>query len=224
MIVAVAGCPNPPLLLRGITGRPVAEVEQLRSACLAAIGELLAAGPSRLVVIGAAAPGEDDKALGIVIGRLLLDQAGCALPVEHLVIAADSSPADCLRAGRALAEQDADIGLLVMADGSARRSLKAPGYLDARAAPFDDGVRACLESGRLAGLAELDPALAAELLVAGRAAWQVLAGAVGEEAGRSRLHYSDDPFGVWYPVFSWLPTRPADRRPASSGVDSGTAR
>ncbi|MEO6501576.1 MAG: hypothetical protein ABIQ09_06660 [Jatrophihabitantaceae bacterium] len=21
----------------------------------------------------------------------------------------------------------------------------------------------------------------------------------------SRMHYSDDPFGVWYPVFSWLP-------------------
>ena len=215
-IVAVAGCPNPPLLLRGITGHPVAEVEQLRAACLAAIGELLAAGPSRLVVIGAAAPGEDDKALSIVVGRLLLSQAGCRLPVEHLVVAADSPPADCLRAGRALADQadraQADrtqagaTGLLVMADGSARRSLKAPGYLDARAAPFDEGVQECLRAGRLGCLAELDPVLAAELLVAGRAAWQVLAGAVGEVPGRSRLHYSDDPFGVWYPVFSWLPT------------------
>lgn len=226
MIVAVAGCPNPPLLLRGITGRPVAEVEQLRAACLAAIGELLAARPSRLVVIGAAAPGEDDKALSIVVGRLLLNQAGCGLPIEHLVIAADSPPADCLQAGRALAGNDNDsdnsgndnsgddndgdsgddsIGLLVMADGSARRSLKAPGYLDARAAPFDEAVQACLESGRLGGLAELDPVLAAELLVAGRAAWQVLAGAVGGVAGSGRLHYSDDPFGVWYPVFSWRP-------------------
>ncbi len=215
MIVAVAGCPNPPLLLRGITGRPVAEVEQLRAACLDAIGELLAAGPSRLVVIGGAAPGEDDKALSIVVGRLLLNQASCGLPIEHLVIAADSSPADCLRAGRALAGNDGSpdsgghdgdsIGLLVMADGSARRSLKAPGYLDARAAPFDEAVEACLRSGRLGGLAELDPALAAELLVAGRAAWQVLAGAVGGVAGSGRLHYSDDPFGVWYPVFSWRP-------------------
>lgn len=216
MIVAVAGCPNPPLLLRGITGRPVAEVEQLRAACLAAIGELLAAGPSRVVVIGGAAPGEDDKALSIVVGRLLLNQAGCGLPIEHLVIAADSPPADCLQAGRALAGDDNDgdsgddsgddsIGLLVMADGSARRSLKAPGYLDPRAAPFDEAVEACLESGRLGGLAELDPALAAELLVAGRAAWQVLAGAVGGVAGSGRLRYSDDPFGVWYPVFSWRP-------------------
>ena len=205
-IVAVAGCPHPPLLLRGITGRPVAEVEQLRAACLTAIGDLLAAEPSRVVVVGGAGPGEDDKALSIVVGRLLLDQADCRLPVEHLVVAADSPPADCLRAGHRLAEEDGRTGLLVMGDGSARRSLKAPGYLDDRAAPFDAGVQTCIESGRLAGLAELDPGLAAELLVAGRAAWQVLAGAVDRSPGRSRLHYSGDPFGVWYPVFSWLLT------------------
>lgn len=206
MIVAVAGCPHPPLLLPGITGRPVAEVERLRAACAIAVGELLAAGPSRLVVVGGAGPGEDDKALSIVIGRQLLREAGCRVPVEHLVPAADSPPADCLRAGHDLAAADASTGLLVMGDGSACRSLKAPGYLDPRAAPFDEAVRDCLASGRLAGLADLDAGLAAELLVAGRAAWQVLAGAVDGRAGSGRLHYSDDPFGVWYPVFSWLPT------------------
>jgi len=212
-IVGVAGCPHPPLLLAGITGRPVAEVEQLRTACLAAIGELLAAGPSRIVLVGGARPGpadQDDKALSIVVGRQLLREAGCRLPVEHLLVAADSPPADCLAAGRALASPDGTgsgtrTGLLVMGDGSARRSLKAPGYLDDRAGPFDAGVEECLASGRLAGLAELDPELAADLLVAGRAAWQVLAGAVGERAGRTRLLYSNDPFGVWYPVFGWLP-------------------
>ena len=215
MIVAVAGCPNPPLLLPGITGCPVAEVEQLRAACLSAIGELLAADPSRVVVIGAAAAGERDKPLSQLVGRLLLDQAGCRLPVERLVIAADSSPADCLAAGRQLAAAElaagqpatptGRIGLLVMADGSARRSLKAPGYLDPRAGGFDGQVEQCLRSGRLDRLADLDPVLAEELLVAGRAAWQVLAGAVCAVAGTSRLHYCDDPFGVWYPVMSWRP-------------------
>jgi hypothetical protein len=231
VIVAVAGCPNPPLLLPGITGRPVAEVEELRAACLAAVGELLAAAPSRVVVVGGAGPGEHDKPLSvksgkplsiesgkplsvesgkplsIVIGRQLLREAGCRLPVEHLSVAADAATADCLRAGRELTGRpDATLGLLVMGDGSACRSLKAPGYLDPRAEPFDESVRSCLASGRLAGLAELDAELAAELLVAGRAAWQVLAGAVGESRGQSRLHYSNDPFGVWYPVFSWLPS------------------
>jgi len=206
VIVAVAGCPHPPLLLPGITGRPVAEVERLRAACASAVGELLAAGPARVMVIGGAAPGEDEKALSIVIGRQLLREAGCRVPVEHLAVAADTAPADCLRAGRELAGgDDTTLGLLVMGDGSACRSLKAPGYLDPRAAPFDEGVRSWLASGRLGGLADLDAGLAAELLVAGRAAWQVLAGAVGDLAGASRLHYSDDPFGVWYPVFSWQP-------------------
>jgi hypothetical protein len=208
VIVAVAGCPNPPLLLPGITGGPVAEVEQLRAACLTAVAELLGAGPSRVVLVGAAASGEPDKPLSLVIGRLLLQEAGCRLPIEHLVLAADSPPADCLAAGRALAAREpatGTTGLLVMADGSARRSVKAPGYLDPRAAGFDSSVEQCLRSGRLAGLAELDAVLAAELLVAGRAAWQVLAGAVGTVAGTSRLHYSDDPFGVWYPVYSWQP-------------------
>ncbi|MEO7260613.1 MAG: hypothetical protein ABI047_05060 [Jatrophihabitantaceae bacterium] len=220
MIVAVAGCPNPPLLLRGVTGGPVLEVEQLRAACLAAIGELLTARPSGLVVIGGAGPDEDDKALSIVIGRLLLSQAGCRLPVEHLVIAADSSPADCLRAGHELAARDEAIGLLVMADGSARRSLKAPGYLDPRAAPFDEGVQACLSSGQLAGLGDLDPVLAAELLVAGRAAWQVLAGAVGEAPGRGHLRYSDDPFGVWYPVFNWWPAAATEQNAHNEGASA----
>jgi hypothetical protein len=52
--------------------------------------------------------------------------------------------------------------------------------------------------------------LAAQLLVAGRAAWQVLAGAVADSPGRSRMHYSGDPFGVWYPVVSWLPEADGD--------------
>jgi hypothetical protein len=246
-VVAVAGCPHPPLLLAGRTGRPVAEVEQLRAACLAAVAELLAAAPARIVLIGGGRPaedgirpaagGDDNEVLSIAVGRQLLADAGCQLPVEELTVAADSPPADCLAAGRALtgtgetggsgpgsptgpdshagpdsaaglgspAGSGSSIGLLVMGDGSARRTLKAPGYLDDRAAPFDAGVESCLASGRLAALAELDPGLAAELLVAGRAAWQVLAGAVGDRPGHTRLHYSGDPFGVWYPVFSWLP-------------------
>jgi len=211
-VVAVAGCPHPPLLLAGRTGRPVAEVERLRAACLAAIAELLAAGPGRIVLVGGVRPDEvdlnkpDKEVLSVAVGRQLLAEAGCELPVERLLIAADSPPADCLAAGRALTGIDGSaIGLLVMGDGSARRTLKAPGYLDDRAAEFDAAVERCLVSGRLAGLAELDPQLAAELLVAGRAAWQVLAGVVGDRTGTTRLHYGDDPFGVWYPVFSWRP-------------------
>lgn len=206
MITAAASCPNPPLLLRGITGQPVIEVEQLRAACLLAIGELLASEPDRIVLVGGrdvSAP--DAKPLSIVVGRLLLVQAGCPLPIEHLIVDPTAATEQCLQLGRDVAAGAGRVGLLVMADGSARRSVRAPGYLDERAAPFDAEVERALRAADPSGLAALDPRLAAELLVAGRAAWQVLAGATGTRPMSARLHYCDDPFGVWYPVAGWLP-------------------
>ena len=60
-----------------------------------------------------------------------------------------------------------------MGDGSARRSVSAPGYLDERAAPFDESVARAVRDGEPAALAALDPELAAELMADGRAAWLV---------------------------------------------------
>ncbi len=206
MIVGAVSCPQPPLLLPGNTGQPVAEVESLRAACLAAVVELLA-GPDRIVLIGGRAGTEpsDRAPLSIEVGRLLL--AGYRGRVEELVVAGDADPAHCLRLGRELAMRTHQpTGLLVLADGSARRGLKAPGYLDDRAVPFDAAIEAALANGDPAGLARLDAQLAAELLVAGRAAWQVLAGATEGGTFRATLSYSADPFGVWYPVSSWYPS------------------
>jgi hypothetical protein len=206
VILGAVSCPQPPLLLPGSTGRPVDEVESLRAACLAAIGELLADGPERITLIGASTGSTPAgrPPLSIAVGSVLLAQAGCSLPVEHLLVPGDAPTEHCLQLGRAeAARADPATGLLVLADGSARRGLKAPGYLDERAAPFDAQVEAALRDGDPAGLAVLDAELAAELLVAGRAAWQVLAGATEGRTFTARLSYSADPFGVWYPVCGW---------------------
>ena len=205
MITGVVSCPTAPLLLPGLTGEPVSEVERLRSACLSAIGGLLGGRPDRVVLVG----GDSrfgDEVLSIAVGTALLVQAGCETPVESLVVAERATPDDCRERGRELAAADVPTGLLVLADGSARRSVKAPGYLDDRAAPFDAEIERALRAGDAAGLAALDPDLAEELLVAGRAPWQVLAGAVRGHAFDAETYYSDDPFGVWYPVVRWLPT------------------
>ncbi|KGN34276.1 hypothetical protein N802_13015 [Knoellia sinensis KCTC 19936] len=103
--------------------------------------------------------------------------------------------------------------LLVVADGSARRTEKAPGHLDPRAAGVDDAIVDALRSAHMGGLdrlLDLDPALCADLLVSGRAPLQVLASAVGAgprtdaEGARTayRLERLDvsDPFGVLYVV------------------------
>ena len=90
--------------------------------------------------------------------------------------------------------------MLVMGDGSARRSVSAPGHLDERAVPFDDAVERAVRDGDLAALGALDPGLARELMVTGRPAWQVLAGAWGPEKPATQVRYADDPFGVAYLV------------------------
>ena len=100
--------------------------------------------------------------------------------------------------GRARARNGAV--MLVMGDGSARRSVSAPGHLDDRAVPFDDAVERAVRDGDLAALGALDPGLARELMVTGRPAWQVLAGAWGPEKPATRVRYADDPFGVAYLV------------------------
>jgi hypothetical protein len=101
--------------------------------------------------------------------------------------------------------------LLVMADGTARRTEKAPGYFDERAEAFDAGIEAALRAADASALAGLNPQLATELLAAGRPAWQVLAAAVTASGAAIswtvRSHYFAAPFGVFYPVVNWLPER-----------------
>lgn len=102
-----------------------------------------------------------------------------------------------------IATRDERVALLVMGDASACRTLKAPGYLDERAAPFDAEVARALGAADVAALTTLDTGLAHELKVSGRAPWQVLAGAAdGADLGGSLL-YEDAPYGVGYVVAVW---------------------
>lgn len=137
-------------------------------------------------------------------GRLL-DQAGYgASRVLHSV--GELAPAwDCAALGAQLATEAERVALLVMADGSARRGLKAPGHLDERSAPFDAEVERAVRAGDMAGLLALDADLARELMATGRPAWQVLAGALAGRQPASDVLYSDDPFGVAYLVATLTP-------------------
>ena len=91
-----------------------------------------------------------------------------------------------------------------MGDGSARRSAAAPGYLDARAEPFDASVELAFRDGDLSALTTLDPVLARDLLASGRPAWQTLAGALAP-GPQTAVLYSEAPFGVAYLVATLTP-------------------
>ncbi|MFJ4778790.1 hypothetical protein [Streptomyces sp. NPDC088762] len=140
----------------------------------------------------------------LAVAAWLLRQARwAAAPVEGLGVGEPLDTARCLEAGREIAARASRVALLVMGDGSACRTLKAPGYLDERAAAFDAAAARALASADASALAALDAELAAELLAAGRAPWQVLAGAAEGAGLDGRLLYEDAPYGVGYFVAAW---------------------
>ncbi|MFV0133255.1 class III extradiol dioxygenase subunit B-like domain-containing protein [Streptomyces sp. HMX87] len=141
---------------------------------------------------------------GLAVGAWLLGRTGWAgTPVEGLAVG-EALPAErCAGIGREAASRAERLALLVLGDGSACRTLKAPGYLDERAAPFDAGVARALGSADARALRELDAGLSRELKVSGRAPWQVLAGAAEGTRLEGSLLYDDAPYGVGYLVAAW---------------------
>jgi hypothetical protein len=148
--------------------------------------------------------------LALGVGALLLDSAGYAGPRLVQGIAGAEPAAGCLALGEAIAASGPRVALLAMGDGTARRSPSAPGYLDERAAPFDESVARAVRDGDLPALAALDQDLAADLMAVGRPAWQALAGALlaGRPSVRgiqTEILYSAAPLGVAYLVATLIP-------------------
>lgn len=154
---------------------------------------------------GGPAP-DPEMALPLLVAGWVAAAAGVEVAIRGELVDPAASPAECAALGAALADEFAanpdPVGLLVVGDGAATHTEKAPRHLDERAGPFDRAVAAALATADRAALAALDPGLAAELAVAGRAPWQVLAAAArGDWA--ADIVYSDAPYGVAYHVAVW---------------------
>ncbi|WP_020139129.1 class III extradiol dioxygenase subunit B-like domain-containing protein [Streptomyces sp. 351MFTsu5.1] len=140
----------------------------------------------------------------LAVAAWLLERTGWAdAPIEGLGVGEPLEPERCIQTGRGIAGRAERVALLVMGDASACRTLKAPGYLDERAAPFDAEVARALGAADVAALRALDAELAYELKASGRAPWQVLAGAAEEAGLGGSLLYEDAPYGVGYVVAAW---------------------
>ncbi|WP_229401213.1 hypothetical protein [Micromonospora okii] len=234
-LVAAAVCPHPPLLVPEVAGAAAGELDDLRAACEAAVARLLAAEPEGILLVGGGpatesfgaadygslrpygvdryvrlwktnCAGSDRLPLSLTIGAWLVGRSGTGLPRLAYAVAADASPAECARRGAELVADDR-VALLVLGDGSACRGTKAPGYDDPRAQAYDEGVARALADADADALLGLDPGLSAELRAAGRAPWQVLAGAARATGGdwRGELTHHEAPYGVAYLVATWAP-------------------
>ncbi|BCJ57794.1 class III extradiol dioxygenase subunit B-like domain-containing protein [Micromonospora endophytica] len=152
--------------------------------------------------------GTDGLPLSLLVGAWLLGRrpsGGTERMSWRMATVAADEPAQACAAWGARIGSGQPWGLLVMGDGSACRGEKAPGYADPRAEAYDRGVARALAQVDTDALLGLDPELSAQLRVAGRAPWQVLAGAVRAGGGdwRGELHYDAAPYGVTYLVASW---------------------
>jgi hypothetical protein len=188
------------------------DLAPLRSACDAAVSTILAVEPDRVVVIGAGelVTDRDESAggtfapygvdlhvggdgselpLSLAVGAWLLDRAGWSGPRTYSTGTPDVG-------GR--------VALLVMADGSAKRSTSAPGFLDDRAEAFDASIAAALAEGDAYALASLDAELGAELWAAGTPALRTLGELTKGADIAAHLRVDVAPFGVGYWVADWV--------------------
>jgi len=232
-LVAAAVCPHPPLLIPDVAAGAAQEAAALRAACLEAVGSLGSARPDLVILVGdaqetgprpggqaggfagfgvpldvtlgRAADGTPDGRLplSLSVGAWLLREARIAGVHRGFGIAESTTSTAAAASGVTLAGQAERVALLVMGDGSARRRAKAPGALDERAEGFDLAVSTALAGADCDALLDLDPDLATDLMAAGRASWQVLAGAGWGVPWRAEVTYDDAPYGVGYFVATW---------------------
>lgn len=220
-------CPSSPLVASGDLVGDVPEIEPVRAATLDAVSRLVADGPARVVVVGAGstAAAADERAGGSLAQHGLDVTAGgpeLGLDLAHTIGAwlLDRVGWTGARAYvDALRPQDLDdAAVLVVADGSAKRSERAPGHLDDRAAPFDATVAVALADGDPDALGGIDLALADELWCSGAPVWRSVGDAVAVRAHRgggaddevmptldltATVLHDDAPLGVGWFVAEW---------------------
>ncbi|WIX77142.1 hypothetical protein QRX50_37930 [Amycolatopsis carbonis] len=219
-------CPHPPLLLRELSGQQD-PIPDLRAACHQALDTLLSWRPDHLHVVGRGDPAEEDPPWSLRVARRLLAEAGRRGDFDWHPVAGTATAADCDRLADDLAHPRKRTALLVLADGSASRTPKAPGYLDERAVPFDVAITHALETNDPTALTHLDPTLSDALRAQGRPALHTLGAVMQRFPNRAtpHLHYIDDPFGVLYLVATWPCTTdtPGSATPGRAEVRSSLA-
>ena len=216
VLVAAAVLPHPPMLVPSLASGASPELDELRARCRDALTTVAAAGADATYLVGldagprsrSFAPwGHDEPVnvpeplpLALLVGAWLT--AGTSR--SFVGLSDDLEPAQCAELGAELADSAARVALVVMGDGSARLSERGPGYLDQRAPGYDEAVAQALRGADTTALLDLDPGLARELLVAGRAPWQLLAGAAAT-AGPPVVDnaWHEAAYGVGYHVVTW---------------------
>jgi hypothetical protein len=229
VIIGAAFVPSAPVLIPAVASGAAAELGDVRAACEAALRVVCAGTPERVVIVGGgttsrlvtagtgslrgfgvpvdvpldpASNSSEPLPLSLTIGAWLLGSVGWPGDRAALEVSAtaDDEELDTL----ATHLDGPRTALLVVADGSAARTEKAPASLHPDAADFDTDVARALASGDPGRLASLDADRALEVTAAGRPAWRTAAAALAGSTYDAVLHADVAPYGVGYLVASWI--------------------
>lgn len=209
--------PAAPALLPELTGDDVPQLARCRAAVRSALLGLLGSC-SDVLVAAVPAPGSLDGFGRTVpsqrapsgswphdLGARLLDTAA----ERTVCLRSTDLPATIHGAAAWLTVHaptgQSGTGLLVLADGSTTRGLRAPGGDDPRGADVDDELLAALRAGRAP---VLDDERTAAVGCTGAPGVAVLAALAARTAVAAEVRYTNAPLGVGYLVAAW--TRPVE--------------
>lgn len=233
MITGAVFVPSTPLLVGAVVaGAAAGELDGIREAAVRSLVAALETAPDRVVVVGAGTVTETHRdgwgslrgfgvaydvaldpasapaatgrwlPLSLTVGAWLLQHVGWA--GERTAVEVDASAADdeLDEIGHGI-DGDGRALLLVVADGSAARTEKAPASLHPGAEAFDARVEELLAGGDPELLRSLDRAEALAVTAAGRPAWRVAATALSGTTYAAEVAAADAPYGVGYVVARW---------------------
>lgn len=230
VLVAAGVCPHPPLLVPEVAAGAVRETAALRSACRSVVDELRKIHAERLVIVGdgpatapvpagasgsfagygvdlaVSLPGPPSDAslpLSLLVGCWLLGWDGWPVPVSGWTVSRELDPSAAAELGARIAGDPGRTALLAMGDGAVAAAEDATAETDPECAAYDRLVADAFAGPDLGALAALTARDADALGVAGRASWQVLAGAAAGGSWRTDLCYAGAPYGVGYVAALW---------------------
>ncbi len=229
----MAFVPCTPMLVPEVASGAAHELADVRSAAEEAVRAVLASSPQRVVIVGAGertaehrtgtgsllgfgvevdvaldprTPDDAPLPLSLTIGAWLLARTGwhgerAALEVDPL-----AASSELARLGRSIGETGGSTALVVVADGSASRTDKAPASFHPESESFDSDVAAALASGEAHRLASIDRDRAVAVASQGWPAWYVASAAAGMAHLDAELRSDSAPYGVGYFVATWIRT------------------
>lgn len=223
-LVSAALVPAAPVLVPGLSGHTMT-AQEVRAATLDAIQRMIDAGVDEVIVlaeadrdglfdstapwglhrIGGLHPFSEAGAvfdqlltMPLAIGASMLRDAGWTGPTSFHALERTMSADAAAEVGRGLGTTKRSVGLLLLGNGSACCTEKAPGSFHPQAERFNATLLTMIRQGDRAAMMELSAHDTADQLSDVRVPLQVFAGATSGHRFLGSITFADDFAGVYY--------------------------